>query len=171
MITRSGAMLRRSSAIPLAMALLLCTACRQRQENPSAAFPASNDVSGWVMTSSVRTYEAADLWKYIDGEVEKYLKAGVQHGSTADYKFQDKIEVVADIYTMSNADGAAQIFNSELAGDAKSVQVGDAARLFTQSLVFRQGRYLVRLVAYQESPDAPQALVALGQGINQRLSH
>jgi len=170
MIPNPGAAKCTIFGVSLSLALLLCASCSQHQQNPAAAFPASNDVTGWVMASGVRTYEAADLWKYIDGEVEKYLKAGVQRGSTADYKFQDKLEAVADIYTMSNAGGAKQIFNSEPAGDAKTVQLGDAARLFSQSLVFRQGRYLVRIVAYQESPNAPQALLALGQGINQRLS-
>jgi hypothetical protein len=151
------------------VALLASGACSRRQQDPAAAFPASNDVAGWTRTSNVRTFEAADLWKYIDGEVEKYLKAGVQRGSTADYKFQNKVEAVVDIYTMSNADGAAQVFNSEPPGDAKPVQLGDAARLFSQSLVFRKGRYLVRIVAYEESPAAPQAFLALGRGIGQQL--
>ncbi len=156
-------------AVASCVALFAGAACGRRQQDPAAAFPASNDVAGWDRTSQVRTFEAADLWKYIDGEAEKYLKVGVQRVSTADYKFQNKIEAVVDIYTMSNADGAAQVLNSEPAGDAKPVQVGDAARLFSQSLIFRKGRYLVRIVAYEESPDGPQALLALGRGIEPRL--
>ena len=150
------------------VALLGASACHRRQ-SVAEAFPASNDVAGWTKTFDVRTFEAADLWKYIDGEAEKYLKAGVQRASTADYKFQNKLEAVVDIYTMSSANGAAQIFDSEPAADAKSVQLADGARLFSQSLVFRKGRYLVRIVSYEESDDAPQALVALGRGIEQRL--
>ena len=156
-------------AVAFCVALLAGGACSRQQQDPAAAFPATNDVAGWTRTSNVRTCEAAELWKYIDGEAEKYLKAGVQRVSTADYKFQSATEAVVDIYAMSNADGATQIFTSEPAGDAKSVRVGDAARLFSQSLVFRKGRYLVRIVAYQESPDIAQELLALGQGIEPRL--
>ena len=150
------------------VALLDAAACNRR---PSAAgaFPASNDIAGWTRTSDVRTFEAADLWKYIDGEAEKYLNAGVQRVSTADFKFRNKLEAVVDIYTMSSANGAAQIFDSEPAADAKSVQLAGRARLFGQSLVFVKGRYLVRIVNYEQSADAPQALVALGRGIEQRL--
>jgi uncharacterized protein DUF6599 len=151
-------------------AVLLAGAACNGQPSATAAFPASNDVAGWVKTSDVRTFEAADLWRYIDGEAEKYLKAGVQRASTADYKFQDKLEAVADIYTMSAADGAAQIFNSEPAGDAKFVELGDGARLFSQSLIFRKRCYLVRIVTYRESEDAQQALLALGRRIAQRLN-
>jgi hypothetical protein len=144
-------------------------ACSRRALSPDAVFPASNEVTGWAKTSDVRTFEAADLWKYIDGGAEEYIKAGVQRAATADYKFQNNLEAVVDIYTMSNAEGAAQIFNSEPAGEGTPVHVGDAARLFSQSLVFRKGRYLVRIVAYEESPNAGQAMLAFGHGIELRL--
>lgn len=151
------------------IAVFIGTGCHRAQPNPAAAFPLSNDVAGWNKISEVRTFEAADLWKYIDGEAEKYLSAGVQRTSTADYKYQDKLETVVDLYSMSNVAGVKQIFDSEPAADAKSVQVGNAAHLFSQSLVFCKGRYLVRIVTYEDSPDAQQALLALGHGIDRRL--
>jgi Family of unknown function (DUF6599) len=150
--------------------VLLASAGCNRQQSAAEAFPASNDVAGWMKISDVRTFEAVDLWKYIDGETEKYLKAGVQRASTADYKFQDKLEAVVDIYTMSNANGAAQVLDSEPAAGAKLVPLADGARLFSQSLIFRKGRYLVRIVTYQESEDAQQALLALGRRIEKRLN-
>jgi len=160
----------RSLVFAAVCVVMLTSASCNRQPSATSAFPASNDVAGWAKTSDVRTFEASDLWKYIDGEAEKYLHAGVQRASTADYKFQDKLEAVVDIYTMSNAHGAAQVLDSEPAADAKLVQLADGARLFSQSLVFRKGRYLVRIVTYQESEDAPQALLALGRRIVQRLN-
>ncbi len=153
----------------LGMALLAEAACN-RQQSAAVAFPASNEVAGWMKTSNVRTFEAADLWKYIDGEAEKYLKAGVQRASTADYKFQTRLEAVVDIFTMSNPGGAAEVFDSEPAADAKLVPLADGAHLFSQSLVFHKGRYLVRIVTYEESNGSQQALVALGQDIAQRLT-
>ena len=160
----------RASLVAALCAVLLAGAACNRQPGATAAFPASNDVAGWAKTSNVRTFEAADLWKYIDGEAERYLKGGVQRASTADYKFQDKLEAVVDIYTMSNANGAAQVLDSEPAAGAKLVPLADGARLFSQSLIFRKGRYLVRIVTYQESEDAQQALLALGRRIEKRLN-
>jgi len=143
------------------------TGCTRR--TPSTFFPDSNEVVGWTRPDDIRTFEAADLWKYIDGEAERYLKTGVQRVSTADYKFQTKVDATADVFTMSNAEGAGKILQSEPGGDAKQIKLGDEARLYSQSLEFRKGRYLVRIVAYQESAEVPLAIEQLGRGIEARL--
>ncbi len=156
--------------IALCLAVIAVAGCNRKPAASSSPFPASNEIGGWTKTGETRTFEAADLWKYIDGEAERYLKAGAQRVATADYKFQNKVDAVVDIYTMGTADSAAKILDSEPAGDAKSVQLGDAARLYGQSLVFRKGPSLVRIVAYQESAETPQAILDLGRNIADRLS-
>jgi hypothetical protein len=143
--------------------------CKKSSANESSFFPQTNEVSGWTNAGDTRTFAAAELSNYIDGDAEKYLKAGVRSTSTADYKFSDRTQAVADIYTMSAADGAKSIFESEPAVGAASAPIGDAARLYSQSLVFRKGPYLVRIVAYQVSPQLPQALLDLGHGIERKL--
>jgi len=153
----------------LCCGLIVAVACNRKPAASGTLFPASNDVAGWTRTSDIRTFEAADLWKYIDGEAERYLKAGVVRVSTADYKFQNKVDAVVDIYTMKDPEGAAKILDSEPAGDANRVQLGDGARLYNQSLVFCKGPDLVRLVAYAESADTPQALLELGRSVAGRL--
>jgi hypothetical protein len=159
-----------SLLITLAIALLVGSGCKRQAANEQSFFPASDRVAGWVKSGDTRTFAAADLWKYIDGEAERYLKAAVQSVATADYRFQDHIDAVADVYTMGSAQGAMQILQSEPALDGKPVQIGDEARLHSQSLVFRQGPYLVRIVAYQESAETQNALVQLGRGIDARLA-
>jgi len=162
--------LQRTRVVMLCLAVVIITGCNRKPAVTGAPFPASNDVAGWTKTDETRTFAAGDLWKYIDGEAERYLKAGVQRVSTADYKFQNKIDAVVDIYTMASPDGTAKILDSEPVGDAKSVQLGAAARLYGQSLVFRKGTELVRIVAYQESPETPQAMLDLGKNIAGRLN-
>lgn len=132
-------------------------------------FPAS--VSGWTTDGEVRSFSAANLYQYIDGDAEKYIKAGVRSASTADYSRGGKVDAVADVYTMSDANGARTIFDSEAAGNAKAVALGDAARSYRQSLVFRKGSYLVRIIAYQDGPEVPQALIDLGHGIERQLGN
>jgi len=141
-----------------------------REGGANVLFPSSNEAAGWVKSSDIRTFEAVDLWKYIDGEAERYVKAGVERVCTSDYKYQNKIDAVVDIYTMANAEGSKRIFESEPAGDARSVQLGDGARLYSQSLIFRRGSYLVRIVAYQESAETPQTLFQLGRAIEERVT-
>ncbi|HEY1471164.1 MAG TPA: DUF6599 family protein [Candidatus Acidoferrum sp.] len=155
----------------LAFALLASFGCGNKPAAASAnPFPESNPAQGWTRTDDIRTFPAAELWKYIDGDAEKYLKAGVESTSTSDYKFHENFEAVVDIFTMSTPAGAKTIFDSEPSLGASTPQLGDAARLYEQSLVFRQGKYLVRIVAYQSSPLLAQGLLDLGKRIDERLT-
>jgi len=164
------AVLIRVPLIMLAAVVFISVGCSRQPTNMTSPFPGSNEVSGWVKEGNIRTFEAADLWKYIDGEAERYLKAKVLRVTTADYKFQNKIDAVVDIYTMSNVEGARKISESEPIAEAKTIQLGDGARLYQQSLVFCRGSYLVRIVAYEEAAEVQPAITDLGRGIEGRLA-
>jgi len=150
-----------------AAALTLCLSCGCKKQSP--VLPVSNELPGWEKTSETRSFTPATLSDYIDGGAEQYLKAGFKGVSTSDYKFQGKIEAVADLYVMADANAARTIFEVDPAGNAKIIPLGDAARVFTQSVIFRQDRFLVRIVAYQEAPETAQALIQLAHGIAKQL--
>jgi hypothetical protein len=109
------------------------------------------------------------LWQYIDGDAEQYISAGVVSTSTSDYKYKGELEVTVDVYTMGGAAGARKILETGQSSDAKVVQLGDAGVAYAQSVIFRKGPYLVRIVAYESAPDAPQALLALAHGLEAKL--
>jgi len=117
----------------------------------------------------MRTFQADSLWEYIDGDADRYVQAGVERTLALSYLHQGKTEAQADIYIMTNADGARKILNTEPSDGSKRVELGEEARLFPGSLVFRKGRYLVRLTAFQESPGVAEALTELGRGIERQL--
>jgi hypothetical protein len=165
---------RAALAAGLAAVVALGAGCK-KQAAPNTVFPATNEVSGWTKVGETRTFAGDDLSNYIDGGADKYLKAGFRSVATSDYKFadsksNDQTQVTADVYTMATAEGAKTIFESDPAGDAKSAPVGEVARLYAQSLVFRKGPYVVQIVAYQTSPQLQPAMVALGQGIEKKLA-
>jgi hypothetical protein len=163
---------RAAVGVAFAGMLLMSAGCGKKASGPqNHGFPEGSEVNGWVRTGEIRTFGAAQLSDYIDGDAEKYLQAGVKSTSTADYKAKDQTQAVADIYTMSNAAGAKTVFESEPAGSAKNAGVGDASRLYKQSLTFRKGQYLVRIVAYQETPQLEQEMVELGKAIERKLIH
>jgi len=140
--------------------------CKTRSANP---FPASGAVTGWEKTGDTRTFEAKDLWQYIDGDAEEYIHAGVVLASTSEYKYQNQVEAVVDVYTMGDATGARTIFEKGQTGDAQKASLGDAGIAYAQSVVFRKGPYLVRIVAYEDTPSTQQALIALARGVEARL--
>lgn len=155
------------AAVALAIVVMASgTGCKKKAINP---FPTSGAVAGWEKTGDTRTFAAKDLWQYIDGDAEQYIAAGVVTTSTADYKYQGKLEAVVDIHTMRDAEGARKILETGLTRDAKKIQLGDECVQYAQSVAFRKGPYLVRIVAYESTPETPQALLALAHGVEANL--
>jgi hypothetical protein len=151
----------------LAIAVVVAgVGCKKKAVDP---FPATGTVAGWEKTADTRVYAAKDLWQYIDGDAEQYLKAGVVSTSTSDYKYQGQLEATVDVFTMGDAAGARKILENGQSSDGKSAQVGDAGVAYSQSVIFRKGPYLVRIVAYDDSPGAQQALIALAHGVEAKL--
>ena len=148
------------------VAVAASTGCKKAKVDP---FPASGAVAGWQKTSDTRIFAAKDLWQYVDGDAEQYISAGVVTTSTSDYKYQGALEAVVDVHTMKDAAGARKILETGLTKDAKTVQLGDECVQYAQSVIFRKGPYLVRIVAYESTPDAPQALLALAQAVGAKL--
>lgn len=148
------------------LAMVSCVGCKKKVVDP---FPATGAVAGWEKVDDTRVFEANDLWRYIDGDSEQYLKAGVVSTSTSDYKYRGQLEAVVDVYTMGDSAGARTMFESGDTSQGKKVRVGDAGIAYEQSVIFRKGPYLVRIVAYEDEPDAQQALIALAHGVEARL--
>jgi hypothetical protein len=142
-------------------------ACCTRPADPATLLPAA--ASGWLKAGEARTYDAGELWRYVDGAADRYVAAGVRRTVTADYRYQDRIEAVADIHQFAAPAGAQTIMDSEPSAGSQPIKIGDAARLFGQTLVFRRGPYLVRIVAYQETPENRTALAFLAEAIAAKM--
>jgi hypothetical protein len=151
----------------LSLVVLAGVGCKKKIVDP---FPASGAVAGWEKSGKTQSYDAANLYEYIDGGAEQYISAGVVGVATSDYKFQGSLEATVDVYTMKSADGAKTIFEADPpTADSKIVPLGDAARLYGQSVVFRKGPTLVRITAFEAAPGESDALMALAHGIEGKL--
>lgn len=139
-------------------------------QSPVAALPdlLPERAGGWVRAGAVRIFAASDLWKYVDGDAERYLRAGVRQTLTAGYRWES-IEATADVHELASRDAARSLFASEPAFGSRPIPIGESARLYGQSLTFHRGRYFARLTAYQDSSAAGDALVRLAQAINARI--
>jgi hypothetical protein len=156
-------------SLSLATLLVVLAAGCPRRLAPASLLPETSEAAGWTKTGSTRTFEAPDLWRYIDGDAERYLRAGVQRTVTGEYRYQGRIEAVADVHVMHTSEGAKKLFESESSTESRNIELGDAARLYGQMLVFRKGRHLVRLVAYQDAPDLQEKIMALARAIERKL--
>ncbi len=133
----------------LLLAVAGVSGCKKKNVDP---FPASGAVAGWEKSSETRTFEPKDLWQYIDGDSEQYIQAGVVSTATSDYKFQGQLEAVVDVYTMGGPDGAQTILEQRTdQGRKERFSLATQGVEYAQSVSFRKGPYLVRIVAYQSS--------------------
>jgi hypothetical protein len=157
----------KSTVAALAIAVIVAGAgCKKVVVDP---FPATGAIAGWQKTSDTRVYAAKDLWQYIDGDADQYIRAGVVTTSTSDYSFQSHLEAVVDVYTMGDSAGAHKVLAGDESKTGKSVSLGDEGVAFEQSVTFRKGTALVRIVAYSATPDTQQALLALAHGVEAKL--
>jgi len=143
-----------------------------RREGGSAvtaalSLPDSNEARGWTRTAPVRSFTPDNLWQYLDGGADRFVEAGLEHTLTAPYRFEGQLEAVADLHAFRTPAGAVRLFDAEPPG--RAVPLGDAARLSASTLVFRKGPYLVRLVAYDDTPRTASALIVLARAIEARL--
>lgn len=148
------------------MAASASTGCKKAQ---FTQFPDSGTITGWQKTSETRVFEAKNLYEYIDGDAEQYISAGVMTTSTSDYKYEGQLEAVVDVHAMRDVTGAQTIMANLQSKEAKPIQLGDAGIEFTQSISFRKGIYVVRIVAYQSTPETGTALMALARGFEARM--
>jgi hypothetical protein len=86
----------------LAVSLLSCSGQR-------ADFP---EVDGWTLAGDVMTYDADNLWEYINGAAELFLEYDVQTCRTADLSSGDLL-VTVDLYDMGAPLNAFGTFNRE----------------------------------------------------------
>ena len=138
----------------LAMAAIVLLAvsagCKKKAVDP---FPPSGAVAGWEKSSDTRVFAAKDLWQYIDGDAEQYIAAGVVSASTSDYKYQNQLDAVVDVYTMGDSAGARKILESgDVEAAPRTYKWVMRAIAYEQSVIFRKGPYLVRIVAYDATP-------------------
>ncbi len=157
-------------ALLTALTLAAVSCKSETQPTVPALFPETQQVPGWTKTGETRTFAADRLWEYIDGDAERYVQAGVETTLTADYRYADKFDAVADVHMMQTPEGAKKIFDSDSSEGSEAIQLGDTGRLWQGSLAFTKGRYYVRLAAYeQEDPEVGKALTELARGIEKRL--
>ena len=157
------------TALVMAMASL-ALGCRSNSDSaPSSPFPGTNEVAGWARRGEIRSFDANNLWEYIDGDAERYIQAGVERTLTADYRYRGQTDAVADIYVMGTAEGARKVMEFEPTEGRLRIGLGDEGQLHEQSLAFRKDRYFVRLVAYENAREIGKVLVELGRAIEEKL--
>ncbi|MDR3718684.1 MAG: 4Fe-4S binding protein [Bryobacteraceae bacterium] len=140
-----------------------------RQKRAGTLLPASGEIAGWTQTRPVRAFDAGNLWKYVDGDADRYVHAGLRQTLTSDYRSANGVDVTVDVHVMSGPDSARQIMESESSTGSRGIALGDAGRMYAQTLTFRKGACFVRLVAFEDTSQTERALIDLARGVERKL--
>lgn len=73
-------------------------------------------VEGWSQVGDILTYDADNLWEYINGAAELFVEFGVQTCRVTDLSYGD-LTVTVDLYDMGNPLNAFGVYEREKPGD------------------------------------------------------
>lgn len=124
-------------------------------------------LAGAHTTGDPETFDGDGLFEHINGAAPTYIERGFRKVVSAELALEAGGELSCDVYDMTTADGAAAIFDHEQPPSEGPPALGDGARVSKGSVVFRRGRYYVKIVAFDQ--DAGRALLALARAIDEEL--
>jgi len=102
------------AALGLTLGLLACAG--SEPEGRGGATPDFPPVEGWSQVGDVLTYDADNLWEYINGAAELFVEFGVQTCRTADLVSGD-VTVTVDLYDMGTPLNAFGVYEREKPGE------------------------------------------------------
>jgi hypothetical protein len=145
----------------LSLTSALCAGCSS--EGPD--FP---EVSGWTRLGEVLTYDADNLWEYINGAAELFVSYDVQSCRTTDLQSGD-VAVTVDLYDMGTPLNAFGVFEREAYGETTEVPGAVDAVVSPpyQALLFKGSTYAKVNVFEGELTEAAgqELLSALAAGL------
>ena len=101
--------------LTLSVLLLSCSGPESRggvEGGSGTDFPV---VEGWSRPGDVLTYDADNLWEYINGAAELFVEFGVQTCRTADL-VSGEVTVTVDLYDMGTPLNAFGVYERERPG-------------------------------------------------------
>jgi len=130
----------------LAMGLTMCAAAFA-QDN--AAAPSCTMVAGFTQSGAPRSYDADNLFEYMDGNAEGYIAYNFQtmKGVTCE---KGPATFVVDISDMGDADFAYGMFSANRDMRQPMYAVGAGGQIVPRRLIFTKGQYYFEIAANPE---------------------
>lgn len=115
----------------------------------NAPAPACNLVPGWTESGAPRTYTAENLFEYMDGNSEGYLRYHF-HEMRGVTCHQGGATFVIDVSEMENSDFAYGLFTTNRDLREPEYPVGMGGQIVPRRLIFSKGKYYIEIAADPE---------------------
>jgi hypothetical protein len=133
----------------------------------AAPAPECSLVAGWTQRGASRSYEAENLFEYMDGNAEGYLLYGFQTMRGVSCT-KGGVSMVIDVSDFGDADSAFGFFSSNRDLRVPSAKVGMGGQIIPRRAIFAKDRYYVEVAVNQEG-DHTAALTAWAEALEKQV--
>jgi hypothetical protein len=106
-------------------------------------------VPGWTQSGESRSFDAENLFEYMNGNAEGYIIYGFQAMRGVTCK-KGEITFVVDISDMRDADSAYGIFTANRDARQPAYKIGMGGQIVPRRAIFAKGRYYLEIAANPE---------------------
>ena len=140
-----------------------------RVEDPEPALRKlfGGDLRGLAVRGEPGVYDEKSLFDAIDGAAPIFIERKFRRSLSVELATSDGHELTCDVYDMTDVDHARSIFEKEKSSQAKTPADWPEALTGPMSLVFHQGRFYVKMTAFDAQAEA--ALPALGHTLKEKM--
>ncbi|MHB8910832.1 MAG: DUF6599 family protein [Syntrophales bacterium] len=127
------------------------------------------EVAGWKQAGEIQIYSRANLYDYINGAADLYLKYDFQELKVADYQNDQKASVTIEVYRHKTPVQAFGIYSQERLGNANYLEVGAQGYSEKGVLNFLTGDYYVKMSGVDLGPEDQAVLLAFAKKLVNNL--
>lgn len=131
----------------------------------------------WTRPDSPKFVNAQNIFDYMDGAGELYIGYRFDHLEYYEYKAKNQEDILVEIYFMKTSDDAFGLLSLDWAGESvdlsqspkkktSSINTGWPGALYGEGLLrLWSDNIYARIMAYQETPESKQAVLAFGHSV------
>lgn len=127
------------------------------------------DLDGWIKDGDPDIYYADNLWEYINGAADMYLRYDFTKVLTLTYDRDPERSITIDVYEHSNPTYAFGIYSRERTAESEFLAIGTQAYYEKGMLNFFQGNYYVKLMGFDVGEDEESFLKSIAKDVAGRL--
>lgn len=145
--------------------------CGKSRTGVEQLFPEPGFEEGWDWLGVPERYGPENLFEYIDGEAELYLKYGFQELATLTYSWESAEDTffVVDVYEMGTPLNAFGLYSNYRYPGYEYEEIGTEGFVSDYGVKFYQGRYVVELRAGDTSERCRRAVRRAARQISERI--
>jgi hypothetical protein len=135
-------------------------------EGGTYSFP---EMAGWKLSGEIQIYSPANLYDYINGGADLYLKYDFQELKVADYVNNQKASVTIEVYRHKTPVHAFGIYSQERLNNANYLEVGAQGYSEKGVLNFLAADCYVKMSSVDTGPEDQAVLLAFAKKVVDNL--